>query len=1012
MRSRVLKVIIMVIFLTTSVLWVNPGVSIAADEYLARDSIYSMTDPNVNRATSTHFQIIWGKNDQTGTVNDTFIRGNLTNLENIWTTYITQMGYRDPGISIRSTDKRKYKTNVYVTRTGLSKHAEGWAFMSSDSEGYGYIIVDPGAMRVDPPSWVLPHEFGHVVTYHQGAWVDSTITGAWWETVANWLCEQFLYSSNYQYNGKAYGPDTNFLGPLYMNSNLCSPHGRDYYDCWSILQYLTENPDNYPYLGKDFVRNMLQQAKMNEYPYDTIARLAPGVSIKDMLGNYAKRMATQDFAQKTLYRNKFNQFIATDSNKQMVYTQLKKVSDKSDWWRVPFERAPQQTGFNIIPLTPQGAGDGRVVSVNFNGLKDNIRGADWRVCLVVQDNSGNTRYSTLWNRGENSVTLSSTENKVYLVVAATPDKIIPLDAFADETKSPFMSAPEKQTMPYEVKITGAIPYEAQNSTAGISGKRHPNGGGFVQSTAKVDSTAYVGPNAVVLGYAKVQGNARIEDYAVVKGNAVVSGNAVISGHAIVKDSAVVKDYAKVKDFAVMMGTSEASGNARVLESAAFSEKSKITGNGVAKGIANPYGNATVSGEGMVDGDYKDNTNISKGVAFGWARGQAYADARPNTPSLYAGYEFGSSGSVFARDKYGVTHGIIRGEPAWSASLGGRSGVLQLNGMDQYIVLENSLSDMKDMEIRASVRWDGGEDNQRLFTFGSSEDKCMYLTPSDEDGNVRFEIRNGNNIKTLAGDTSLPVGSWSDVRLVLSGDTGVLYVNNNVVAVRNDININPEDLNAPNVNSQSNSNYIGRGVLPEQPCFKGAIDSFYVYFKPVDTNLPTPTATIKPTSTPSPTNTPTPVNPGYTLSGYVAQDFNSSVSTIKRGFKVEIKETGLYATTDNNGYFSIKNVPASTAAYTVRISKTGYLNREIKNVVVDNSDVSIGSVNAPIVLWVGDFNQDNAINIADIMAMLTGFNTGINDEKYKPDYDVNKDNSINIADIMAVARNFNKNTGNY
>lgn len=635
-----------------------------------------------------------------------------------------------------------------------------------------------------------------------------------------------------------------------MNSSLCSPHGRDYYDCWSILQYLTENPDNYPYYGKDFVKRMMQEAKMNEYPYDIIQRLAPGVSIKDTLGNYAKRMATQDFAQKTLYRKKFSEFISIDTNKQTVYTQLEKVSDKINWWRVPLERAPQQTGFNIIPLTPQGTGDGRLITVNFNGLKNTLRGADWRVCLVVQDTSGNTRYSTLWNNGKNSITLSSTENTVYLVVVATPDTLLPMDAFADETASPFASAPEKQTMPYEVQITGADPYEAVNITSGLSGTKHSNGGGFVQSTAKVASTAYVGPNAVVLGKAQVLENARIEDYAKVEGNAIVSGNAVVSGHAIIKENAVVKDFAKVRDFAVMMGTSEASGNAKVLESARIIEDRTITDYGVAKGLSSPAGTASVSGEGIVDGDYIDSTNVSKGVAFGWLRGQDYADGLSCTPSLYTGYEFSSQSNVFARDKFGVTNGILRGEPKWSSSLEGHSGIVQLDGSTQYITLENSVSDMKDIEIRASIYWDGDTANQRIFSFASAKDKYMYLTPSDENGKVKFEICRGSNLKTLTGNASVPAGSWSDVRVVLSGNTGALYVNNNVVSVRNDIDINPEDLNAPNVNTQSNCNYIGRGILEDQPYFKGAIDSFYVYFKSVDSVLPTPTPT--PSFTPTPT----------------------------------------------------------------------------------------------------------------------------------------------------------------
>ncbi|KNY25606.1 DUF6055 domain-containing protein [Pseudobacteroides cellulosolvens] len=998
MRMKTFKIITLLVVFITSMLPAGPSHVMAADEYLARDSIYSMSDPNVNRATSTHFQIIWGKNDQTGTVNDAFIQGNLKNLEGQWTTYVTDMGYKEPGVSIKPANQsKKYKTNVYVTRTGLSKHAEGWGFMSNDSDGFAYIIVDPVAMRVDVPSWVIPHELGHVITYHQASWVDSTITGAWWEAVADWLREQYLTSPNYQYNGKIYSPDTNFFDPMYMNGSLCSPHGRTYYDAWPILQYIAENPDNYPYYGRDFMRDMMQKAKMHEYPYDTIIRLAPGVSIKDTLGNYAKRMVTQDFQQKTVYRKRFNQLIATDSNKQMVYTQLVKVNDKSDWWRVPSERAPQQTGFNIIPLTPNGTGNGRTVKVNFNGLIDSSRGTDWRACIVVQDDSGNTRYSTLWNKGENSITLSNTENKVFLVVVATPDKLIPLDAFADETKSPFMSAPEKQKMPYEVQITGAVPYEAVNSITGITGSKHPNGGGFVQNTAKVDSTAYVGPNAAVLGSAKVQGKARIEDYAVVKGNAVVSGNAIVSGHAIIKDSAIVKDNAKIRDFAVMMGNAEASGNARVLESATVKEKRKITDNGVAKGMAIAAGEASITGEGMVDGDYIDSTNITKGVAFGWTRGQDYASSRPYTPSLYAGYEFGTSSSVFARDKYGVTHGIIRGNPLWSASSEGHSGILQLNGDNQYVVLENSVSDLKDIEIRATVRWDGGTANQRLFNFGSSQDKYMYLTPSDENGKVKFEIRNGNNVKTMVADASLPVGSWVDLRLVLTGDTGILYINNTPAAVQNDININPEDLNAPNVNSQSNSNYIGRGILPEQPLFKGAVDSFHIYFKPVDSVIPSVSA--------KPTSTPTPTPKGHTISGYVSQDFASSLASIKSGFKVEILGTGLSSATDNNGYFSLTNVPANASGYTVRISKAGYLYRDIGNVKIDSSDISFGSTGSPVILWAGDINSDNTINMADVIEMAKSFNATSGEVKFIANCDINKDNTVNMADIVIIAKNF-------
>ena len=75
--------------------------------------------------------------------------------------------------------------------------------------------------------------------------------------------------------------------------------------------------------------------------------------------------------------------------------------------------------------------------------------------------------------------------------------------------------------PYRVKLEGAEPAGIDPEFAKVEGAKHPNGGGFVASTASVAPEAYVGPNARVLGQAKVSGNARIDDYAVVDGKAIV-----------------------------------------------------------------------------------------------------------------------------------------------------------------------------------------------------------------------------------------------------------------------------------------------------------------------------------------------------------------------------------------------------------------------------------------------------------------------------------------------------------
>src|SRR4029077_2933532 len=155
------------------------------------------------------------------------------------------------------------------------------------------------------------------------------------------------------------------------------------------------------------------------------------------------------------------------------------------------------------------------------------RGADWRASLVVVSDSGVIRYSSMWNTGTNSVTLAANENKVYLVVAATPNTFL-FGAF-DDTIYPYqltnpqipgsVLSQQRTRFPYEVQITGAAPKETDNGgPAGLV--QHANGGGWKSPTATVDATAYIGPNARALGNARVRNHARLEDFAVVKDTAI------------------------------------------------------------------------------------------------------------------------------------------------------------------------------------------------------------------------------------------------------------------------------------------------------------------------------------------------------------------------------------------------------------------------------------------------------------------------------------------------------------
>lgn len=412
-----------------------------ASQYLVRDPFYDLNDKSVNRASSEHFQIIWGnnykpaENDLIRVIDDSFIRGNLENLENIRAFYVNELGLDDTSVG---NNGGHYKTNLYIANTGLSKVTDDWAYMSVDDGNFAFLVTNPNAMRVNPPSWVLPHEYAHAITKHQ----NGVVSGPWYEAMANWFRDQYLGSTYYKNGSNVYGPDSDFFRPMVLNSDCYFPHMKNYYDAWPFLLYVTENPDKMNGLGLQLMRNMLHDTQ-DETMFKKLQRLS-GTSVKDMLGGYARRMVTFDFKRQSCYMDEFNIMMAEDSaNYNKVYTTLQ--SDNNGWHKVPDSRAPEQGGYNVIPLNIDLKS--KQVTVNFQGDKS-ISGADWRASIVAKTKNGGTRYSAMWNEGINSMNLQGDEEKVYLVVCATPNEMLDLTS-------------------YDVNAVGTkYPYKVQISTSG------------------------------------------------------------------------------------------------------------------------------------------------------------------------------------------------------------------------------------------------------------------------------------------------------------------------------------------------------------------------------------------------------------------------------------------------------------------------------------------------------------------------------------------------------------------
>ena len=798
--------------MAASMLQTMPVTANAADEYLIRDKWGYCT--TANYVESEHFVIFYGNNDTTGQVNEAFLKRNLDDYEKLWHCYSEYLGMENMNVDIYGQSEQKYKTNIYLTYTGLDQYPDGWAFMSAE-DGYGIEIISPNAMLDD---LTIAHEFGHVITMQQKAWVDQDITGAWWETTANWFREMYLGSEYYTGTVK-----TCWFEPYIRNMSLTLPHGRNYYEVWPFLVYISYNPDNLPGLGIDCVKRIISEAQPGEYPFDTITRLF-GTDAQTVFGHYAKRMATFDFGAREAYQSEFSQKLSQSPFYWNLFYTVPEESG-SGWLVSPQEDAPMQSGINVIPLNITGDS----VTVDFKGLSNDSNAA-WQACIVTVDSSGNETYSDLFGSGESATVSANGAVSAYLTVSAMPKTLYTVNAFHKDNVSSYKTGDERRRYPYEIKIAGASVQQSGGYKKG-AGHIHSNGGGWVADSAQVEDSVYVGPDAMVLGNAVLTGNVRVEDHAIVAGSTTASDNVVISGHAVVDGGGMIYDNgwifgsvtlsgnAVIGDSAVVTNSCKVSGNAKVLQKAYLTDAVTVSDNAVIKGMSYVYGKGVYSGTAILDGDYSNEQTKDSGASFGWLDDHGWYDTEDG---YTAAYDFTENTASWAQDKYAASNALQRGAQ-WQSERTSASGVMNFDGIDDYVEIDDSIFRSRNLQISLGVLWKGGTAKQELFRFGD-ENAYMSFTPSNENGMAEFTITDGITSEKLTAPAALSKGEWSKVTVRIIDGRGTLLINGETADSKS-LSITPIAVMSA---SENDYGYLGKGF--ESNSFKGAVDYMNFYFK--------------------------------------------------------------------------------------------------------------------------------------------------------------------------------------
>lgn len=362
----------------------------------------------------------------------------LAHMEAAYKCFVTDWGFRSTGLSTHDSqnDGPYYKMNIYP------KAMSAGGYMQYDAnQGLAYLEVNSGYVT-DPK--IIVHEYGHGLTIHEINWMDQTRTGAWWETVANWVADTYLNSSYYEEVRQRYGLGAAStiieLNKVIGQSYLTIVHDQNYYQAWPFLTYLVNNPDNYHGAGRMVVPDLFRNHRRNnETPLHVLERIASPIRVQTIVGRYWARMAFLDIGHPRAQQAFLN------SRGSLNFANLDSLGNQT--YRVKSDRRPMYGGANIMPLAVTGNG---VVEVDVTNLGNGLQGSNFTATLAIRSSNGSVRYVDLPD-GFGQASVGANE-EASLVVVNTPDSLIQYDAFQSGSNSP-----ESIGLNYQVQITGAVP---------------------------------------------------------------------------------------------------------------------------------------------------------------------------------------------------------------------------------------------------------------------------------------------------------------------------------------------------------------------------------------------------------------------------------------------------------------------------------------------------------------------------------------------------------------------------
>ncbi len=207
----------------------------------------------------------------------------------------------------------------------------------------------------------------------------------------------------------------------------------------------------------------------------------------------------------------------------------------------------------------------------------------------------------------------------------------------------------------------------------------------------------------------------------------------------------------------------------------------------------------VGGASYVDRSAKNETTYFYRVTAVNSIGESGTSETAGTASsLRAHWRFDETDGTDAIDSVGTYDATVASGGSWVSGKFGNA--LQLDGSsDGYATLPATLVDGLDaLTISAWVNATETPAGSSLWDFDFGSGSALYLTPaSSESGVLRFVIADASSEgeQSLGADAALPLDGWHHLAVTLSGSSGSLYLDGEVVE-SGPINLTPADLGKP------------------------------------------------------------------------------------------------------------------------------------------------------------------------------------------------------------------------